>query len=289
MGDLFGSIAGLLDNVDSDLSKVFETASKVASGVANIASGIITGNYIQAVASGISLISELIGELFNSGKTAAEYRLEAEKILRQIELLQMSQLQLQQEARNNKDLFGIGNPYQQAIDGAERYKIATSNLANLVDDLNQETVVTSQKWVSGFLGFGHWKDIESTLKEAYGWIYDPETFALNPEIIANYDKLDESGKNIVDNWEEYTAEVKEAQEDIRSNLKEIVGDMGDDITNMLLNAFRNGDIYDAIDDLGNYIDNMIAKLMVDALFAATLGPLFTKLGEDMYNSFYGES
>ncbi|MGE4289967.1 MAG: phage tail tape measure protein [Salinivirgaceae bacterium] len=289
MGDLFGSIAGLLDNVDSDLSKVFETASKVASGVASIASGILSGNYIQAVASGISLISELIGELFNSGKTAAEYRLEAEKILRQIELLQMSQLQLQQEARNNKDLFGIGNPYQQAIDGAERYKIATSNLANLIDDLNKETVVTSQKWVSGFMGFGHWTDVHSTLEEAYGWIYDPETFALNPEIIANYDKLDESGKNIVDNWEDYTAEVKEAQEDIRENLMEIVGDMGNDITEILLEAFRNGDIYDAIDDMGAYIDNMIAKLLVDILIANTLGPLFKDLGEGMYNSFYGDN
>ncbi len=78
---LFGAMSGLLKDMDSDLSKMFDTASKVAGSVAGIVAGISTGNYVQVATSGIQLITSLVSTFSKDVETAAE-RMEkaAEKI-----------------------------------------------------------------------------------------------------------------------------------------------------------------------------------------------------------------
>lgn len=122
-----------------------------------------------------------------------------------------------------------------------------------------------------------------SLTEKYGKIYDSKTFELNPQIIADYEKLDDETKKLVDNWEEIKTAALEAQEQMRENFKDLAGDIGTSLSDSLVEAFRNGDVYDSIDDFKNYmtgtIEDIIAQMIFAQYFQGLLDDLQIKFGE----------
>lgn len=112
-----------------------------------------------------------------------------------------------------------------------------------------------------------------------------ESFELNPKILADYDKLDEKTKQLVDNWEEIRQTALGAQGDMREALSAMVGDIGDQLSNMLVNAFTNGDVYAAMDDFKEHVSDMIADITHRLIFASIFQKEFDKLQKDMEDSF----
>lgn len=118
-----------------------------------------------------------------------------------------------------------------------------------------------------------------------GMIFDPKTLELHDEVLARYNQMDEAGKAIVDHWKEIKDVMKEALDTFNDNVEDVVGDIGQSIKDMLVDAFNNGDVYDAIDDIHDYIGNTIQDLMMDIAFSKALQPLFDELEKDMRHSF----
>ena len=112
-----------------------------------------------------------------------------------------------------------------------------------------------------------------------------ETFELNPKILGDYKKLDDATKQLVDNWEEIRQTAIGAQGDMREALSAMVGDMGDQLSNMLVNAFTNGDVYAAMDDFKEHVSDMIADITQRLIFASIFQKEFDKLQKDMEDSF----
>lgn len=135
---------------------------------------------------------------------------------------------------------------------------------------------TSKKMVDVFESLG---DITG------GRIFDPQTLELTDEVLVKYDQMDEAGKAIVDHWKEIKDQMREAIDIFNDNVEAVVGDIGDSIKEMLVNAFNNGDVYGAIDDLHDYIGDTIQSLMMDIAFSKALQPLFDELEKDMRHSF----
>ncbi|OJV19351.1 MAG: hypothetical protein BGO30_07215 [Bacteroidetes bacterium 41-46] len=129
--------------------------------------------------------------------------------------------------------------------------------------------------------------IFESLKKKYGEIYDKETFELNPQIIKDYKKLDDATKKLVDNWKEIQQKAKEAQDEMRQNFKDFAGDIGTQLSDSLVLAVRNGDVFSAIDDFQNYMNNTIENIVSKLIFAAHFQSLFNEL-EKRFNDSFGE-
>lgn len=123
-----------------------------------------------------------------------------------------------------------------------------------------------------------------SLKETYGKVI-MDDMSLNPKILQDYDKLDETTKAMVDNWEEIKTKAKEAQEEMNAALTELGDDLGTKLSDSLVEAFRNGDVYDAIDDFHAKITSTIEDIIAQLIFAAAFGDLFAELGDRFKESF----
>lgn len=143
--------------------------------------------------------------------------------------------------------------------------------------------------VTGWLGGKKEVAVYENLLDKYGSIIDrgnkESPFALNPQIIADYDKLDEDTKKIVDSWKDVEAEAEKALSDINENFKELCGEIGDNLYNALVDAWRKGDIYAGVDEFHDYMGKTIRDLMYKAAFASIMKPMFDELQEDMRKSF----
>ncbi len=117
---------------------------------------------------------------------------------------------------------------------------------------------------------------------------DAEPFALNPKIIADYEKLDDETKKIVDHWDEIQQKMTEAEEALNETITDFAGDMGSQLRDALVDAFRNGDIYSAIDTFHDYVTEVIEDLLAKAAFAAVFGDMFADLQNALHDSLYNE-
>lgn len=126
--------------------------------------------------------------------------------------------------------------------------------------------------------------IMENLTSVYGELYD-ENFNLNQRLIADYDKLDDATKQIVDNWDEIVDKMREAEDAMRENFSELAGDLGDKLATSLSNAFRSGKLDSAIGDFKKDVNKTIESILEQAVFASVFQDLFDNLEKEMMASF----
>ena len=149
--------------------------------------------------------------------------------------------------------------------------------------------------VAGALGglFGGKKKVAvyENLLDHYGSLLDESEgagpFDLNPKIIADYNKLDDATKRIVDNWDEIKQKAEEAEQQMRDNFSDLAGDIGDRLSDALVDAFRSGDLYSAIDDFHGKMTSTIEDILEQLVFSSTFGKMFDEL-EQRFNDSFGE-
>lgn len=139
--------------------------------------------------------------------------------------------------------------------------------------------------ITGLIGGMKTVPILDNLVENYGWLYDDKTYELNPQIIADYDKLDDTTKQIVDNWEEVRNKALEAEKEMKDSFASLSGDIGGQLSDSLVEAFRNGNLYDAIDDFHQKMTSTIEDIMEQIVFSSTFGKMFDELEDKMFKSF----
>lgn len=147
--------------------------------------------------------------------------------------------------------------------------------------------------VAGALGglFGGKKKVAvyENLLDKYGSLLDESEgagpFDLNPKIIADYKRLDDATKQIVDNWDEIKKKAEEAEEQMRQNFSDLAGDIGDQLSDALVDAFRNGDLYSAVDDFHGKMTSTIEDIVSQLVFSAVFKDLFNELEKRFNDSF----
>ena len=125
--------------------------------------------------------------------------------------------------------------------------------------------------------------IYDSLKAKYGEVYNKDTLEINKQILADYGKMDEATKKLVDNAKELLAKQKEAHEEFLSYIQDMVGTMGSDISNILVNAFRSRDIKMAMDDLKGYLTQTIEGVLQEEVFGLVFGDAFDSLKAQLEN------
>lgn len=114
-----------------------------------------------------------------------------------------------------------------------------------------------------------------------------ETFELNPAILENYSKLDDATKKLVDNWEEIRNKALEAEEQMRQTFSDLAGDIGGALSDALVEAFRNGDIYSAVDKFHDSVTKTIENIIAQLVFSAHFKKMFDDLEKRMFDSIDG--
>jgi hypothetical protein len=281
---------------------------------------------IGAAINGLATLYGMIADQIASNKQAQEEWTAA--IESSAQAARMARIE--QTAYTQRNMFGVENPYSEAVASMNTYMTAMKELKDYSSVMSGGKVqVDTAQGLSGkniatglsagaatgaaigtiFAGFTlglstvigagigaivggiagavstKTKPVFASLKEQYGQIYDTETYELNPAILADYDKLDKATKEMVDNWDEIKDSAKEAQEEMEKSLSDLAGNIGDQLSSSLVDSFRNGDVWDAVDDFHAKVTSTIEDIISQIIFAASFGDLFDELGERFKNSF----
>lgn len=316
ISDAFEALGGVLQEfggVAAEIGKIFQG---LASNTQNIITAFTSEDKGELAVAGFNSalkIAEMIGQQIAENKKAQE---EWSAAIRQ-SAHEYAMLQIEALEYKETNIFGIADPYKEATSSALQYLAAMDELAKASEALKDGQVQTgTKKSVDGknvatglaagaalgavvgsvIPGLGtaigaaigaalgaitgaltlETVPVFESLAENYSYIVD-DAFNLNPEILADYDKLDDATKQLIDNWEDIKKASEEAQEKMRASLKDLVGELGTDLSDALVEAFRNKDLYSALDEFEDSVRKVFENLIQQAVFAA----VFQKALEDM--------
>lgn len=307
MGEIFSSASSAVGNILSSLKKGATTMD-------------LLGNAVAGIMQVVSVATE------QSRKNAEAERKYAEQVEASYHRLALARIQAFKGKEGN--LFGVDNPYKNAINGAKRYRQAMTELQKSVQKLGAghvqvgtRKVVSGKNTAKGALGgaaagaaigtaipvigtlvgglvggllggiFGasakKTVPVFKSLTQQYGTILKEgsKTFELNPKILADYNRLDQATKKLVDNWEEIRKEAVEAQKEMRETFKKLAGDIGDLLGKALADAFRSGEWETEMQSFEKKLDEMIGRILDQLIFSAVFGKEFDKLQKSMEDSF----
>ena len=126
-----------------------------------------------------------------------------------------------------------------------------------------------------------------SLVEQFGSILKEgtRTFELNPEILASYSKLDEETKQLVDHWDEIRKKAMDAEQQMEETFATLAGDLGRNLSQTLAAAWRDGDLFRAVDDYERYVGETIGKIIEQLVFAQYFQGYFDELKKRFKDSF----
>lgn len=119
--------------------------------------------------------------------------------------------------------------------------------------------------------------VYDSLKNVYGEIYDEETMEINEKILADYDKLDDATKQMVDNLQEILDKQKEVQEQWEETIKDMTDDVYDNLKTALEDAFTSKDVFSAMNDIKDYLKKQFESVISDKVFDAVYGDMLDAL------------
>ncbi len=317
LGEVLSGMGGAVGEIGAGLAELADSMSSVYTAMSSTDPMKVLSAGIDGL---VKLVSMVANQIEANKKAQEEWN---SKIDESVHLMAMARIEA--EAYSSLNIFGVENPYSEAIAGATQYALATKLLAEQTEKLSQGKIQTGTKQVvSGqnvgagigagaavgaavgsfipvvgtLLGAGigalvgglvgviatKTEPVFENLATKYGSILTQEG-ELNPELLADYDKLDEKTKKLVDNWKEVKAAQEAAQKQMEDNFKELAGDLGSSLSSALVEAFANGDLYSAIDKFDSKVNEVISGIVEQLIFSAVFGQMFTDLEEQFKNSF----
>lgn len=129
--------------------------------------------------------------------------------------------------------------------------------------------------------------VYDSLSNVYGDIYDENTNTINERLLADYDKLDDKTKELVDDLKELQEKQEEVQEQWNETIKEITDSLTEKMSDALLDAFSNGNVYTAASDLADYVKDTLKSTLSSKVFNSIFGAQIDSLSAhltDMSNS-----
>lgn len=85
---------------------------------------------------------------------------------------------------------------------------------------------------------------------------------------------DEATKKLLNIAQEQLQEIQDTVDTMKETFSSIVDDLGSSLSDSLVDAFANGDLYSAIEDFHKSVGDVISDLVSQMVFAATMKPFF---------------
>lgn len=295
-----------LANVLSTMGDIAASVGSFASAMGNIeTSGASFENVMGGITSGISLATTVIGGLFNLFKRDDAI----ERTRRQFADLNDEIIRLKRESEINGwegTIFGedaFRNASENMNVSAEAYDRYNKTLSKIQKRGGKFSFLTGTKeWESAAESIAnmsvktrHGTWFRSAKYESLGSLL-PELFddgELNMDALQKFTESDLFGKlagenqelikDLVDDWELY----QDAIEATKDYLSGIFGDLGNTMTDALVDAFTNGT--NAAESFKDSVSGMLGKLAKDMIYSIQLAPLFEEAQKQMLTAMENAS
>ena len=286
IGDIGDTMSELGEAIGSDFVAGFgESLNLLSDMINNAVSGAQSGMSIggpagAAVGAGIGIVTSL----FSVASAAAKRHHEALTAIKNAEIAQQREynlLLLEQNLEYEKGttIFGT-DQYAKAANAVDVYKQSVQSLENALSDVANIDIVTGHK-KTGLFGWGKGKDLYSDILKVY-----PELISSNGEFnrelaetILNTRKMSEANKNALQNAIDLYDQMEDALASVSDYLSGIFGDLGNTITDALVNAAESGT--DAFATLSDSVGDMIRTLAKQMIYSVSIAPLVEKAQNDM--------
>lgn len=286
IGDIGDTMSELGEAIGSDFVAGFgESLNLLSDTINNAVSGAQAGMAIggpagAAVGAGIGIVTSL----FSVASAAAKRHHEALTAIKNAEIAQQREynlLLLEQNLEYEKGttIFGT-DQYAKAANAVDVYKQSVQSLENALSDVANIDIVTGHK-KTGLFGWGKGKDLYSDILKVY-----PELISSNGEFnrelaetILNTRKMSEANKNALQNAIDLYDQMEDALASVSDYLSGIFGNLGNTITDALVNAAESGT--DAFAALSDSVGDMIRTLAKQMIYSVLIAPLVEKAQNDM--------
>ena len=177
----------------------------------------------------------------------------------------------QQERQNTKSILN------RRMKGVTGYY---SELKSLYAGLADVDIKTGHK-KTGLFGWGKGKDIYSSVLDVY-----PELISANGELnkelaetIINTREMSDEDKAALQNMIDLAEQAEEAYEALNDYMTDIFGDLGNNMSDALVDAFRNGT--DAAESFTQSVSDMLETLAEQMIYSVTLAPILEEAQNEM--------
>lgn len=316
VGDLAGRLSEMFEAAGNDgMAEAMDAVQGVMTSVSNIGRGFAEGGVVGGIA---AAAGEAIGWVTKAFQASARHKAALEKIMeevtaqqREYNLLLMEQnLELEKAqtifgtdtygkaanaVRVMKDAYAglkaeiAGTAEQQKKFGytetgsAFWNKIVNKGYSELKDaysGLADIEIKTGHK-KTGLFGWGKGKDTYSSILDVYPELID-SAGNFNRELAESIMNSREFAKNdkealqyIIDLYDQ----AEEAWESVKDYFESVFGDLGQTLTDALVDAFKNGT--DAGKAFADSLTGMLEKLAEQMIYTVTIAPLLEKAQEEM--------
>ena len=316
VGDLAGRLSEMFEAAGNDgMAEAMDAVQGVMTSVSNIGRGFAEGGVVGGIA---AAAGEAIGWVTKAFQASARHKAALEKIMeevtaqqREYNLLLMEQnLELEKAqtifgtdtygkaanaVRVMKDAYAglkaeiAGTSEQQKkfgyLDTGNAFwnKIVNKGYSELKDaysGLADIEIKTGHK-KTGLFGWGKGKDTYSSILDVYPELID-SAGNFNRELAESIMNSREFAKNdkealqyIIDLYDQ----AEEAWESVKDYFEGVFGDLGQTLTDALVDAFKNGT--DAGKAFADSLTGMLEKLAEQMIYTVTIAPLLEKAQEEM--------
>lgn len=276
-----GGLSEMFDQIgNQSMAEAMGSVQSIMGGVSNIAKGFANGGVFGGIMAAVGETINIIGKAFSA---KARHRAALAAIMQeQIAQQQAYNLLLMQEAllyEKGTTAFGTDR-YGKATNAISVMKKATEDFAKAWKKANDIKVVTGHKR-TGLFGWGKGKDTYSTILSQYPKLIDAHgKFNISlAESILKTRKMNDESKAALQNLIDLAKQQEEAWKEIRGYLTDIFGELGNTITNALVDAFRSGT--DAGKAMAESVGKMLEKMGADMIYSAVLQKYFLKAQKEM--------
>lgn len=316
VGDLAGKLSEMFEAAGNDgMAEAMDAVQGVMTSVSNIGRGFAEGGVVGGIA---AAAGEAIGWVTKAFQASARHKAALEKIMeevtaqqREYNLLLMEQnLELEKAqtifgtdtygkaanaVRVMKDAYAglkaeiAGTAEQQQkfgyLDTGNAFwnKIVNKGYSELKDaysGLADIEIKTGHK-KTGLFGWGKGKDTYSSILDVYPELID-SAGNFNRELAESIMNSREFAKNdkealqyIIDLYDQ----AEEAWKSVKDYFEGVFGDLGQTLTDALVDAFKNGT--DAGKAFADSLTGMLEKLAEQMIYTVTIAPLLEKAQEEM--------
>lgn len=276
-----GGLSEMFDQIgNQSMVEAMSSVQSIMGGVSNIAKGFANGGVFGGIMAAVGETINIIGKAFSA---KARHRAALNAIMQeQIAQQQAYNLLLMQEAllyERGTTAFGTDR-YGKATNAISVMKKATEDFAKAWKKANDIKVVTGHKR-TGLFGWGKGKDTYSSLLSEYPKLLDANG-KLNislAESILKTRKMSDESKEALQHLIDLAKQQEEAFKEIRNYLIDIFGELGNAMTNALVDAFKSGT--DAGKAMVESVGRMLEKLGADMVYSAVLQKYFLKAQKEM--------
>lgn len=276
-----GGLSEMFDQIgNQSMAEAMGSVQSIMGGVSNIAKGFANGGVFGGIMAAVGEAINIIGKAFSAG---ARHRAALNAIMKErIAQQQAYNLLLMQEAllyEQGTTAFGTDR-YGKATNAIHVMSQAAEEFEKAWKKANDIKVVTGHKR-TGLFGWGKGKDTYSSLLSEYPKLLDANG-KLNislAESILKTRKVSDESKEALQHLIDLAKQQEEAFKEIRNYLIDIFGELGNAMTNALVDAFKSGT--DAGKAMVESVGRMLEKLGADMVYSAVLQKYFLKAQKEM--------